>query len=71
MVSYQAEDPQATNQFSTNELTSFNVNKTVEGASVVKASVLPETGENSPVIAVFLGCLMTVWGLAGIRRKHN
>ncbi|HFQ3692873.1 SEC10/PgrA surface exclusion domain-containing protein [Streptococcus agalactiae] len=71
IVSYQAEDPQATNQFSTNELTSFNVNKTVEGASVVKASVLPETGENSPVIAVFLGCLMTVWGLAGIRRKHN
>lgn len=72
IVSYQAEDPQTTIQSSTVESTSVKAQvKPVEEVSVVTASELPMTGEHSSVLAVLFGCLMTIWGLVGVRRKNN
>lgn len=72
IVSYQAEDPQTTIQSSSVESTAVKAQvKPVEEASVVTASALPVTGEHSSVLAVLFGCLMTIWGLVGVRRKNN
>ncbi|MCF2567541.1 LPXTG cell wall anchor domain-containing protein, partial [Streptococcus pasteurianus] len=72
LVSYQAEDRQTTIQSSSVESTSVKAQvKPVEEVSVVTASALPMTGEHSSVLAVLFGCLMTIWGLVGVRRKNN
>ena len=72
IVSYQAEDRQTTIQSSSVESTSVKAQvKPVEKVSVVTASALPMTGEHSSVPAVLFGCLMTIWGLVGVRRKNN
>lgn len=72
IVSYQAEDPQTTIQSSSVESTAVKAQvKPVEEASVVTASALPVTGEHSSVLAVLFGCLITIWGLVGVRRKNN
>ncbi len=76
IVSYQAEDQakdrQTTIQSSSVESTSVKAQvKPVEKVSVVTASALPMTGEHSSVLAVLFGCLMTIWGLVGVRRKNN
>jgi SEC10/PgrA surface exclusion-like protein/LPXTG-motif cell wall-anchored protein len=72
IVSYQAEDRQTTIQSSSVESTSVKAQvKPVEKVSVVTASALPMTGEHSSVLAVLFGCLMTIWGLVGVRRKNN
>ena len=72
IVSYQAEDPQTTIQSSSAESTSVKAQvKPVEEVSVVTASALPMTGEHGSVLAVLFGCLITIWGLVGVRRKNN
>ena len=71
IVSYQAENPQTTIQSSTIESTVKAQAKPAEDVSVVTASALPMTGEHSSVLAVLFGCLMTIWGLVGVRRKNN
>ena len=72
IVSYQAEDPQTTIQSSSVESISVKAQvKPVEEVSVVTASTLPMTGEHSSVLAVLFGCLMTIGGLVGVRRKNN
>ncbi|HGI4604723.1 TPA: LPXTG cell wall anchor domain-containing protein [Streptococcus agalactiae] len=49
--------------------TSSSSVKAVEEVPAVKASVLPETGENSSILTILLGCLMTLWGLIEVRRN--
>lgn len=71
IVSYQAEDPQAVIQSSTIESTVKAQAKPAEEVSVVTASALPMTGEHSSLLVALLGCLMTIWGLVGVRRKNN
>ena len=73
IISYQAEDSQTTIQSSSVESTSVKAQiKPVEEVSVVTASALPMTGEHGSVLAVLFGCLMTIWGLVGVRkRKEN
>ncbi len=72
IVSYQAEDSQTTIQSSSVESTSVKAQiKPVEEVSVVTASALPMTGEHGSVLAVLFGCLMTIWGLVGVRKQKQ
>ncbi|HGD6917706.1 TPA: SEC10/PgrA surface exclusion domain-containing protein [Streptococcus agalactiae] len=65
ILGYRVEDPQVEIQSST----SSSSVKAVEEVPAVKASVLPETGENSSILTILLGCLMTLWGLIEVRRN--
>ena len=65
ILGYRVEDPQVETQSSS----SSSSVKTVEEVPAVKASVLPETGENSSILTILLGCLMTLWGLIEVRRN--